>query len=190
METQKVNDLSTVTAVDISDYIPILTDEVDNVVEKISIENFVNAGYFEEKIENVVSEQVEELPSVIANTIYNVIYPIGSIYTGTMQECPIPVGTWELRATNIVTDIEDVAPVVGNGMTLGLTNGTGNFGLANFTDIRLGADEHFGSNVGVTSGTATREQKTLGVTTDGTKSGIVANIEKTSLTVNIWERVA
>ena len=69
--------------------------------------------------------------------------------------------------------------VVGNGMTLGLTEGTNNYGLAH----HVGADisrlqvysSSYGSNVGVkNSGSVYNGELTFGVTTDPTKSGIIA----------------
>ena len=68
--------------------------------------------------------------------------------------------------------------VVGNGMTLGLSNGTTNFGLGNFnnnnanTPLSLYANT-YGQNVGSTNGTQYKLiASSIGVTTDPTKSGI------------------
>lgn len=65
--------------------------------------------------------------------------------------------------------------VVGNGMTLGLTNGSQNGGLgANTSNGYLGAySDKYGVDVGVTTSTNIITN-TLGVTTDPTKSGIIA----------------
>ena len=64
--------------------------------------------------------------------------------------------------------------IVGNGMTLGLTNGTQNFGAQIYSggnDI-IGLLGAYGTSVGSTgSGDITRG-KTVGITTDSTKSGI------------------
>lgn len=65
--------------------------------------------------------------------------------------------------------------IVGNGMTLGLTNGTNNAGtyfVAN--DVGLTARANlYGSSVGNTSsGTSFTNSKSVGITTDPTKSGI------------------
>ena len=48
----------------------------------------------------------------------------------------------------------------------------------------------YGKNVGTTGSASSAENKSLGLTTDGTKSGIVANVSSDSLTVNIWKRTA
>ena len=72
------------------------------------------------------------------------------------------------------------APVVGNGTTLGLTNGNINGGLygttVNFTTAETRAyNTPIGTDLGAISGWATTA---LGVTTDATKSGIEATLEE------------
>ena len=64
----------------------------------------------------------------------------------------------------------------GNGITVGLTDGTNNGGLINPTDsARLaGAKNSYGTSVGTTyTSDYMLTQKTYGITTDSTKSGIV-----------------
>ena len=67
-------------------------------------------------------------------------------------------------------------PVVGNGMTLGMTNGTNNFGtfLANSYGM-YGDSNAYGKNVGSGASESRLETKTVGITTDPTKSGIIAD---------------
>lgn len=79
------------------------------------------------------------------------------------------------------------APVVGNGMTLGLTNGTDNlgtvaswgnsgYGTPSFT--YRGTTDTYGSNIGTSSTQdyKTNINKSLGLATDATKSGIIADL--------------
>lgn len=70
-------------------------------------------------------------------------------------------------------------PVVGNGMTLGLTNGTNYTGLAqpnNNVATLFQADNGYGQPVGTgTSYTNRGGSLSLGVTTDSTKSGLIAD---------------
>ena len=70
-----------------------------------------------------------------------------------------------------------LAPVVGNGMTLGMTNGTNNFGtfLANSYGM-YGDTNAYGKNVGSGASESRLETRTAGVTTDPTKSGIEAHL--------------
>ena len=66
--------------------------------------------------------------------------------------------------------------IKGNGMALGLTDGTKDCGLRWSTSVAVSADiDSCGANVGSTTGGHTfGKDETLGITTDTTKSGIVA----------------
>jgi hypothetical protein len=71
------------------------------------------------------------------------------------------------------------APVVGNGTTLGLTNGTNNYGLGSRNDgMMIANTSAYGDAVGtsLTSGNGT--QNTYGVTTDPNNSGLIADLSK------------
>lgn len=82
------------------------------------------------------------------------------------------------------------APVVGNGITLGLTDGTLFAGLqidggsANINN-RLFASDSYGSSVGSATGSEyLNTSKTLGITTDPTKSGLIVDLSSaTSSTI-------
>ena len=73
-------------------------------------------------------------------------------------------------------------PVVGNGMALGLTDGTHNAGLLfNNSGTLQPYTGNYGRNIGiVNSGSAVASIKSGGVTTDPTKSGIIANTSDTA----------
>lgn len=145
------------------------------------------------------------------NTVYNItdddnytqpiletIYPVGSLYFGTMATCPLAAlfGTWTLQGTKILVDINSSAPVLGDGKALGLTDGTTNAGLntinAGNTGTLIGNPNQYGEDVGHLDGTNSylTFSKAVGVTTDSTKSGIIADTSSlaTNLTVNIWKR--
>lgn len=65
--------------------------------------------------------------------------------------------------------------VIGNGMTLGLTNGTNNAGLINGSSTGLNLYKgSYGSDIGNTGGSANAQasNQTYGITTDSSKSGI------------------
>lgn len=77
------------------------------------------------------------------------------------------------------------APVVGNGKTLGLTDGANTFGLRSASIssdnyLQAGASD-YGTDVGTAgSGSGTYTGKTLGVTTDKDKSGMIAKVSETT----------
>lgn len=82
-------------------------------------------------------------------------------------------------------------PVVGNGMTLGVTDNNGNYGL--------GADSNayvkpmisaYGTNAGTSSSSSSNINKTIGITTDPTKSGIETTLNKTKLKMRYFIQIA
>ena len=151
--------------------------------------------------------------TIDANTLYNItddtnptqalleaIYPVGSIYIGTMSVCPMSAlfGTWALVGTKILTDVEgsNSVPVKGNGNTLVLSNGTGLYafrGVSNVTYLDTKVGQPLGTT-GVNNASVSPGDTLIGITTDASKSGIIADISssltKNELTVNIWQRSA
>lgn len=78
-------------------------------------------------------------------------------------------------------DISSSAPVVGNGISLGLTDGTTNFGSCFGSSNHLATFLIGSQNYGKDVGTSAIDQgygnpKVAGITTDGSKSGIIAQL--------------
>lgn len=109
--------------------------------------------------------------SAISRTTYKALFDvIGETYgagdgttTFNIPNGEIPVGT-NIKA-------------IGNGITLGFTSGT-NGGVYATSNGTLGAYNGFyGKNVGYTqTGLTAINSKTLGLTTEGDKSGIIADL--------------
>lgn len=79
-----------------------------------------------------------------------------------------------------IKDAETI-PVIGNGKTLGFTDGTVNFGFESFSNSFIGhamiTSNSYGTDVGSPLDTSyVGTNKTFGVTTDSTKSGLIAKI--------------
>lgn len=80
--------------------------------------------------------------------------------------------------------ITENAPVRGNGSALGLTDGTSNYGLGkmfiNNIGLLQGGTNWYDTQAGTSSsaGTTPANNISLGITTDGTKSGIVADFSQ------------
>ena len=84
-------------------------------------------------------------------------------------------------------------PVVGNGMTLGFTNGTDFGGIsANTTGGLLINRDLYGKPVNTAFGSNTylRTGKSFGITTDGTKSGIQTTLNQTKLKMRYFIQIA
>ena len=67
------------------------------------------------------------------NDLLNLIDPVGSIYIGTQNSCPLATliagSQWQRVATQVVTNVNTGVAVYGNGKTLGLTDGRANYGI-------------------------------------------------------------
>ena len=127
--------------------------------------------------------------TILAPQLLDIIFPIGSYYLSEENSCPLADWMdgcqWEKVGTSLVSGTE--AAVVGNGMTLGLTDGTLNGGPVTVNNYMTMDRNRYGSQIGTDdSGSWLNTEKTLGVTTDPEKSGIVAKLP--IITVNIFRR--
>lgn len=55
------------------------------------------------------------------------IYPVGAMYIGTMQTCPIPFGTWQLIGEGLTLQQADATYPTGTVIPAGLPNLKGSF---------------------------------------------------------------
>lgn len=86
--------------------------------------------------------------------------------------------------TNLVTNVDTSVPIKGNGMVLGLTSGTTNYGMDAFGDYGRGlaaVGSAYGQKLPFTStgNVKMNNNESVGLTTDSSKSGIVGNITRT-----------
>lgn len=85
-----------------------------------------------------------------------------------------------------VMDLADNVPVVGNGMALGLTNGTSLEGLGFSGDgIVIHRTDNYGVDVGTANSGSGSTKNAAGVTTDPTKSGMIADTSNLGKTVTL-----
>lgn len=133
--------------------------------------------------ENCINPQVQDkLPfattsglDVVTNTeLFNMNWPKDMFTTGTVDAT---------LGDDVVIPLAVSAPVVGNGMTLGLTDGTNNGGLltstANAQPLTV-RQTNYGQDVGSSSGSGTLTGVTVGVTTDPEKSGMVSDLTEST----------
>jgi len=123
----------------------------------------------------------------VYQSVYNLLL---QIYNGTVTKAGVSVklSTETYADTDFVLNTSDTTfrlpikvlmagskRVAGNGMTLGLTDGTNNFGIGttNTTSGTPWRNVLYGANVGISvSGSALTSSLGAGITTDETKSGI------------------
>lgn len=124
------------------------------------------------------------------------VYPVGSLYFGTQSTCPLAAiidgSTWEKVGSSLITSVNTSVPVMGNGNTLGLTDGTQEGAIGNIHGSNTqGNAGLIGQPVGTKPGAQIWNRIAgFGVVTDPEKSGIVGTVTRTALTVNIWKRTA
>ena len=107
-------------------------------------------------------------------------------------------GSTTFRVPKLPTTIASDVPsenllVKGTGINLGLTNGTNNYGLrasGGSGEYLSAAANIYGTQVGSTPSTTGVLSQSLGVTTDGSKSGMVAEAPKTTKITGQWLIVA
>lgn len=127
------------------------------------------------------------------------VYPVGSLYFSTASTCPLQslgIGTWNKVGTSLTLSVNTSVPVKGNGIVLGMTNGSTNFGIRNqggsaYKSALTGYTGLYGGKVGdASSGTEINTTIGVGLTTDSSKSGIIGTVTRTQLTVNVFQRTA
>lgn len=73
-------------------------------------------------------------------------------------------------------DLTSTVPVKGNGMTLGLTNGTNNYGFIGYGGGAYGIISQYGEAVKTGTTTGSNMNGNIGLTTDSSKSGVIADL--------------
>lgn len=133
------------------------------------------------------------------NNLLSTLYPVGSIYIGTQNSCPLATliagSQWQRVATQVVTNVNTGVAVYGNGKTLGLTDNSKNYGIMSrnvsgvygFVFATTNAtDKNNGTSV-YDGGTA-NANVCLGVRTQANNSGLTGSLSRTNLALNIWKR--
>lgn len=152
-----------------------------------------------------VSDESSRIMSVMNSQYSNLLstlYPVGSIYIGTQNSCPLATliagSQWQKVATQVVTNVNTGVAVHGNGKALGLTNGSRNFGITDgyyggATGFMQGFASAYNKNIGIIRNEKTMiqgDKKGVGVVSDGNTSGLTGSLSRTNLSLNIWKRTA
>jgi hypothetical protein len=174
-----------------------------------------NFNYLEEKIEdyskNIATDKAS-LISLINSQIETVnvqftaklqaIYPVGSIYIGTTDNCPIAsvFGTWEKVSEGRVLQGASSSQTAGKTVEAGLPNIKGSFYTATFSrdvvnDITQSGALYCGNKVskaghGSQAGANTRQGLDFDASRSNAIYGKSTTVQPPAYLVNIWRRTA
>ena len=98
------------------------------------------------------------------------------VYTAASGSNPAKVRIPLYNNKIYTSSINPTTPVKGNDISIGLTNGTDSFGLSEKFGSNGFGKVAIGSAVGTSGATQTIIDKAVGLTTEGTKSGIIADL--------------
>lgn len=131
--------------------------------------------------ENIRDPQIQdELPLSTASGLDTTTYT-GDLYMNWPKDLWTTAKLNQQLGDEVLIPIAESAPVVGNGVGIGLTNGTNNFGLhgeyAGNTYPTVTSSSAYGKNVGTAGGSASNAgSNVLGITTDPKKSGMITDL--------------
>lgn len=139
--------------------------------------------------------------NTLVNCLTDNIYNLKVVETADMTAGVDYSEYWKVDQTNMTfttpTKISylpinsDTAPVIGNGMTLGLNNGIQNAGLLQGSNGALFRTGIYGKPIGTNDDNGVSNGKSFGITTDPDKSGLVADLSSAkSTTAQLYFKVA
>ena len=162
------------------------------------------------KVWTGTTTQYNALQTKDSDTIYNItddepssqrflemIYPIGSIYIGTMSVCPLSAifGTWELVSSGRVLQGADANHAAGTTIEAGLPNITGGFDTTTWPERQDSVRGVFGKDA--RGGTcfaqgsyAYDEHYNFDASRSSSIYGNSTTVQPPAFVVNIWRRTA
>lgn len=131
-------------------------------------------------------------PITVQNINFSQLYPIGSIYIGTMAVCPLEVlgiGVWELKSKGRVLQGANTE-TPGTTKEAGLPNITGTFINGRWDDTHISGCFYKTGNYQGASGTDNRSIVTFDASRSSSIYGKSDTVQPPAYIVNIWERIS
>ena len=161
-------------------------------------DNFNKLNDYIEAISEELMLKVNTINSQLSSKVLSnlqSIYPVGSLYIGTTDTCPIAnlFGTWEKIEEGLCLQSVKGSQVAGTTVGAGLPNITGYIGVEVDTGKVGGAFYKNSSNVSKCNGTS-GERNIAQVTLDASRSSSIygksSTVQPPAYLVNIWKRTA
>ena len=164
-------------------------------------DNFDKLNDYIEAVSEELTLKVNTINSQLSSNVlsnFQSIYPVGSLYIGTTDTCPIAnlFGTWEKVAEGLCLQGASSSQVAGETVEAGLPNITGNIGstFRGLTGVTNGAfrlNNDNAADYGVGAGTL-MISKTASINASRSSSiyGNSTTVQPPAYLVNIWKRTA
>ena len=158
-------------------------------------ENFDRLLNYIEEVSEELNLKVNTINSQLSSSVLSnlqSVYPIGSLYIGINDNCPIAnlFGTWEKVAEGLCLQGATGSQVPGNTVEAGLPNITGGIGRVFRFNI-WGAGVNIGNTGSINT---TGSWSTADVNIDASKSnniyGKSSTVQPPAYLVNVWKRTA
>lgn len=179
---------------------------INNTTYDIKAKTVVDTNSGALKFWSGTKAQYDAIVTKDSNTIYNVndttapvvdilnaMYPVGAIYIGTMQACPLAtlgIGTWQLVAQDRVLQGAGTRGAVGTTINESLPNILGTFvAETKQTGGAFSVNTAFGDKY-PGSGIFTRGLLSFDASNSSTTYQNNAPVQQDGYLVNIWERVS
>ena len=169
-------------------------------------ENFELMLDYIEKISEELTLKVNTINSQLSSSVLSnlqSVYPVGSLYIGTTDTCPIAnlFGTWEKVSEGRVLQGVTGEQVAGNTVDAGLPNITGAFKSSRYDDTInwavVGAEGAFydagnstNSTTNYSGGAAPTKKYAFDASRSNPIYGKYDTVQPPAYLVNIWKRVA
>lgn len=221
MAEKRIQDLEQTTDLTNDDLIPLDTSRKTFATTlKSLVEWLKNTFQTKDNLEQALSDATDKYPSsktlkdessrivsIMDNQYSNLLktlYPVGSIYIGTQNSCPLATliagSQWQRVATQVVTNVNTGVAVYGNGQALMITDGTHHSYMQSYDAYNAVAvkvsKQDYGNSIQNAGATLSMDKPSsiitgaIGVIKDASKSGLTGSVTRSNLALNIWERTA
>ena len=172
----------------LNDNFEFLQERIAECMKKLESNNATMTALMNSQLDSTIAQV-----STNVTTSLQTIYPVGSIYIGITDTCPIAelFGTWEKVSSGRVLQGANSSQKAGNTVEAGLPNITGGLIRTDYEQVPGGALYQDGGRVRFTDGTGNYG---INIGFDASRSNAIYGrsntVQPPAYLVNIWRRTA